>query len=279
MLTRATTLCAIFAGLAFNVQAKETVTVTGSTSVSHVVEVLAETYSQANTETFIAVQGVGSSAGINAVKQDAADIGMSSRYLKVAEINPDVQTVAIAHDGIALVVNKSNPVTNLTKEQVSKIYHGEITNWKQVGGPDLKMAVVSRENASGSRFSFEDFMGLTQQVAGQTVSDINPQVLVVNTNGTVKSLVSRNAHAIGYISLGSVDDSVKALAFEGVKPNLANLESGEYKISRPFLMLYKEKKIADNAKALSIMLSPIMAKLSSRSAVILQPIRSNANPL
>ncbi|MGR5148485.1 phosphate ABC transporter substrate-binding protein [Photobacterium alginatilyticum] len=249
MLSRATTLCAIFAGLAFSVHAKETVTVTGSTSVSHVVEVLAETYSQANKETFIAVQGVGSSAGISAVKQDAADIGMSSRYLKTAEINPDIQTVTIAHDGIALVVNKNNPVTNLTKEQVSKIYHGEITNWNQVGGADLKMAVVSRENASGSRFSFEDFMGLTQQVAGQMVSDINPQVLVVNTNGTVKSLVSRNTNAIGYISLGSVDDSIKALAFDGVEPNLANLESGQYKISRPFLMLYKEKKIADNAKA------------------------------
>lgn len=248
MLNRATTLWAIFASLAFSVHAKETVTVTGSTSVSHVVEVLAETYSNTNKDTFIAVQGVGSSAGITAVKQDAADIGMSSRYLKAAEINPDVSTVTIAHDGIALVVNKSNPVSNLSKEQVSKIYHGEITNWKAVGGPDLKIAVVSRENASGSRFSFEDYMGLTQQVAGQTVSDINPQVLVVNTNGTVKSLVSRNAHAIGYLSLGSVDDSVKALSFEDVQPNLKNLESGDYKISRPFLMLYKEKKISDNAK-------------------------------
>lgn len=248
MLNRATTLCALIASLAFSVQAKESVTVTGSTSVSHVVEVLAETYSSANDDTFIAVQGVGSSAGIAAVKQDAADIGMSSRYLKAAEINPDISTVTIAHDGIALVVNKTNPVSNLTKEQVSKIYHGEITNWKAVGGPDLKIAVVSRENASGSRFSFEDYMGLTQQVAGQTVSDINPQVLVVNTNGTVKSLVSRNAHAIGYLSLGSVDDSVKALSFDGVPPTLANLESGKYKISRPFLMLYKEKKISDNAK-------------------------------
>ena len=248
MLNRATTLCALFASLAFTVQAKETVTVTGSTSVSHVVEVLAETYSKSNKDTFIAVQGVGSSAGIVAVKQNAADIGMSSRYLKTAEINPDISTVTIAHDGIALVVNSNNPVSDLTKEQVSKIYHGEITNWKAVGGPDMKIAVVSRDNASGSRFSFEDFMGLTQQVAGETVSDINPQVLVVNTNGTVKTLVSNNAQAIGYVSLGSVDDSVKALTFEGVAPTLENLESGKYKISRPFLMLYKEKTISDQAK-------------------------------
>ncbi|UTV30088.1 phosphate ABC transporter substrate-binding protein [Photobacterium atrarenae] len=248
MLTRATTLCAIFASLAFHVQAKQTVTVTGSTSVTHVVEVLAETYSNTHQDTFIAVQGVGSSAGIAAVKKDAADIGMSSRYLKAAEINPDVTTVTIAHDGIALVVNKNNPVQNLTREQVSQIYHGEITNWNQVGGPDLQMAVVSRESASGSRFSFEDFMGLTQQIAGQTVSDINPQVLVVNTNGMVKSLVSRNVHAIGYMSLGSIDDSVKPLAFDGVTPTLENLESGKYKISRPFMMLYKAQKIKPAAK-------------------------------
>ncbi|WP_064608757.1 phosphate ABC transporter substrate-binding protein [Photobacterium sp. J15] len=257
MSARANTLCALFAALTFNVQAKETVTVSGSTSVSHVVEVLAETFSSNNKDTFIAVQGVGSSAGIAAVKQNAADIGMSSRYLKPAEINPDITTVTIAHDGIALVVNKNNPVTDLNKEQVSKIYHGEITNWKEVGGPDLKMAVVSRENASGSRFSFEDYMGLTQQIAGQTVSDINPHVLVVNTNGTVKSLVSRNVHSIGYISLGSIDDSVKALSFEGVQPTMSNLESGKYKISRPFIMLYKEKTIEDNAKAfIDFVISP-----------------------
>ncbi|MGF1681524.1 phosphate ABC transporter substrate-binding protein [Photobacterium minamisatsumaniensis] len=247
MLTR-TTLCALIATLSFGVQAKETVTVTGSTSVSHVVEILAETYSTEHNNTLIAVQGIGSSAGIAAVKRDVADVGMSSRYLKVEEIKPDVQTVTIAHDGIALVVSKDNPVDNLTKEQVSKIYHGEINNWKDVGGPDLKMAVVSRENASGSRFSFEDYMGLTQQIKDKTVSDINPQVLVVNTNGTVKSLVSRNKHAIGYVSLGSIDDSVKALSFNGVSPTLENLESGKYKISRPFLMLYKEKKLKDSAK-------------------------------
>ncbi|MGF1734409.1 phosphate ABC transporter substrate-binding protein [Photobacterium satsumensis] len=247
MLTR-TTLCALIASLTFSVHAKERVTVTGSTSASHIVEILAETYSSKHTETLIEVQGIGSSAGISAVKQNVADLGMSSRYLKPEEINPDLSTVTIAHDGIALVVHKENPVANLNKAQVEKIYHGEITNWKDVGGPDLKIAVVSRENASGSRFSFEDFMGLTQQIEGQTVSDINPQVLIVNTNGTVKSLVSRNKHALGYVSLGSVDDSIKALDFEGVSPSLENLESGKYKISRPFLMLYKEKKIKDSAK-------------------------------
>jgi len=250
MFFRATTLVALCASVAFSAQAKtDTVTVTGSTSVSHVMEILAEAYSSSHIDTFIAVQGIGSSAGISAVKQDATEIGISSRRLSEEEINPDVKMVTIAHDGIALVVNKNNPVNNLTKEQVSKIYHGEIKNWQEVGGPDLKMAVVSRENASGSRFSFEDFMGLTQHIEGQRVSDINPQLLVVNTNGMVKSLVSRNIHALGYMSLGSVDDSIKPLSFEGVKPTIENLESGEYLISRPFLMLYKEKNVSKNAQA------------------------------
>ncbi|WEM45737.1 phosphate ABC transporter substrate-binding protein (plasmid) [Photobacterium sp. DA100] len=247
MLTRAT-LCALIASWTLSVQASETVTITGSTSASHIVEVLAETYSTEHKDTQIDVQGIGSSAGITAVKRNVADLGMSSRYLKPEEINPDIITVTIAHDGIALVVHKDNPVSNLTRNQVEKIYHGEITNWKEVGGPDLKIAVVSRENASGSRFSFEEFIGLTQQIEGQTVSDINPQVLVVNTNGTVKSLVSRNKHAVGYVSLGSVDDSIKALDFEGVSPTLENLESGKYQISRPFLMLYKERKVKKSAK-------------------------------
>ncbi|EAS42837.1 phosphate ABC transporter substrate-binding protein [Photobacterium profundum] len=250
MFSRATTLVALCASVAFSAQAKtDTVTVTGSTSVSHVMEILAEAYSTSHKDTFIAIQGIGSSAGISAVKQDAAEMGMSSRRLSEDEITPDVKMVTIAHDGIALVVNKNNPVDNLTKEQVSKIYHGEIKNWKEVGGPDLKMAVVSRENASGSRFSFEDFMGLTQNIKGHRVSDINPQLLVVNTNGMVKSLVSRNLHALGYMSLGSVDDSIKPLSFEGIKPTIDNLESGDYLISRPFLMLYKEKNVSKNAQA------------------------------
>ncbi|KLV02046.1 phosphate ABC transporter substrate-binding protein [Photobacterium aphoticum] len=248
MFTRST-LYAIIAGLSFTASAEDTVTITGSTSASHIVEVLAETYTKATPDTNIEVQGIGSSAGIQALKKGVSDLGMSSRYLNTDEIKPDVETVLIAHDGIAMVVHKDNPVTNLSREQIEQIYQGKITNWKDVGGPDLSMAVVSRENASGSRFSFEDYMHLTREIDGQVVSGVNPRVLVVNTNGTVKSLVSRNKHAIGYISLGSVDDSVKALSFDGVAPTLDNLESGDYKISRPFLMLYKPKKVAKPAKA------------------------------
>ncbi|UIP29959.1 phosphate ABC transporter substrate-binding protein [Photobacterium sp. TLY01] len=261
MLLRLASLLAVITLLPIQAHAK-TITVSGSTSVSHILEVLAEQYEQQHAETSIAVQGTGSAAGISAVKQEASELGMSSRFLKEEEIRPDLSTTLIAHDGIALVVNKSNPINTLNKEQVMGIYQGKITNWKQLGGEDLPIAVVSRENASGSRFSFEDFMGLTRTIGDKSVSDINVKALVVNTNGMVKSLISRNKHAIGYLSLGSVDDSVKPLAFEGVTPNLENLESGQYQISRPFIMLYKSKKLtSDGRDFLNYLLSENSQKL------------------
>ncbi|KDM89930.1 phosphate ABC transporter substrate-binding protein [Photobacterium galatheae] len=247
MLYRLASLLAFITLLPMQAQAK-TITVSGSTSVSHVLEVLAETYQTQHPDTQIAVQGTGSSAGIAAVKQNASELGMSSRFLEDDEIRPDVESTIIAHDGIALVVNKANPVNTLTKAQVIAIYQGKITNWKEVGGPDLPIAVVSRENASGSRFSFEDFMGLTRNIGDKKVSDINAKVLVVNTNGMVKSLIARNRHALGYLSLGSLDDSVKALSYEGITPTLTHLESGEYQISRPFIMLYKNAKITSEGR-------------------------------
>ncbi|MDO6707040.1 phosphate ABC transporter substrate-binding protein [Photobacterium sp. 1_MG-2023] len=247
MLYRLASLMALITLIPIQAYAK-TVTVSGSTSVSHILEVMAETYQQNHPSTLVAVQGTGSSAGISAVKQNASELGMSSRFLKEDEIGSDISTTMIAHDGIALVVNKNNPVSSLTRNQIIAIYQGKISNWKAVGGPDLPIAVVSRENASGSRFSFEEFMGLTRTIGDKTVSDINAKVLVVNTNGMVKSLVARNRHALGYLSLGSLDESVKALAFEGVPPTLENLESGDYLISRPFIMLYKTKKLTDEGR-------------------------------
>ena len=248
MLKTVIRLLALGVCISFSVQAKETVTVVGSTSVSHIMDVLADTYSSTHKNTTIEVQGIGSTAGINAVKQGAAEIGMSSRVISRAELDGNYKAITIAHDGIALVVNKANPVTNLTREQLIGIYQGKITNWKSINGKDLDMAVVSRENASGSRFSFEHFMGLTKQVSGFTVSNISPRVLVVSTNGMVKSLVSRNEHAIGYVSLGSVDDSVKALSYDNVLPTTANIESGKYKIARPFLLMFKQKDLANDAQ-------------------------------
>lgn len=248
MLIKVTTLCALCTTLAFSAQANDTVTIAGSTSVSHVMDILAEHYSVQYPDRKINVQGISSSAGIVALKAGTAEIGMSSRIINANELDGSYTITTIAHDGIALVVNPNNSVNNLNRSQVNNIYHGITKNWQQVGGSNEKVAVVSRENASGSRFSFEHFMKLTQDIDGFTVSDINPEVLVVSTNGMVKTLVASNQQAIGYLSLGSVDNTIKPLSYNGVIPSINNIRSGEYKIARPFLIMYKKQGLSSNTE-------------------------------
>ncbi|MEF1291272.1 phosphate ABC transporter substrate-binding protein [Vibrio sp. M260118] len=229
-------------------QAKE-VSVTGSTSVARVMDVLAEGYNSAHPESYIAVQGIGSTAGITLVKKGVADIGMSSRYLTEREQDETLTVKPIAFDGLAVVVNKSNPIQNVTRQQLFDVYKGIITNWKQLGGPDQKIAVVTREASSGSRYSFESLMGLTRVVNERLVSDINPDNLVVNSNSMVKTIVNHNKQAIGFISRGSVDSSIKAIQFEGVEATNKAIASGEYELSRPFLVLYQTEKVGMDSKS------------------------------
>lgn len=229
-----------------HVQAEE-VNVSGSTSVSRVMDVLAEQYNNQNPDTFVAVQGVGSTAGITLLEKGATDIGMSSRYLTVQENSESLEVFPIAYDGLAVVVNLANPVQNVTREQLFNIYKGKISNWKQLGGPDQKIAVVTREASSGTRASFENLLGLTRVINDRTVSDINPTNLVVNSNSMVKTIVNHNPHAIGFISEGSVDRSVKAIQFEGIDASTKNISEGKYKLARPFLLLHKKDDIDDDA--------------------------------
>ncbi|MBY6198120.1 phosphate ABC transporter substrate-binding protein [Vibrio hangzhouensis] len=225
----------------------EEVNISGSTSVARVMDVLAEHYNASHKNTFIAVQGVGSTAGITLVKKGVADIGMSSRYLTEEESSEAMDVFPIAYDGLAIVVNLTNPVQNLTRQQLFDIYKGNITNWKQVGGPDQEIAVVTREASSGTRYSFETLLGLTQVINDRLVSDINPTNLVVNSNSMVKTIVNHNPHAVGFISEGSVDLSVKAIQFEGVEANRQNISDGKYKLARPFLLLHTKDDIDDDA--------------------------------
>ncbi|CAM3972351.1 Phosphate-binding protein PstS 1 precursor [Vibrio aerogenes CECT 7868] len=223
--------------------AKE-ITVSGSTSVARIMDVLAEDYNATHPDTYIAVQGIGSTAGITLIKKGVADVAMSSRYMTEIELDSQLDVQLLAYDGLAIVVNLANPVKNLTREQIYKIYKGKITNWKEVGGNDQKIAVVTREAASGSRFSFESLLGLTRVVNNRLVSDISPNNLVVNSNSMVKSLVTHNAQAVGFISTGSVDRSVKALTFEGIKATPDNISNGKYQLSRPFLILHYPGKVS-----------------------------------
>lgn len=249
-------LAALLSFSAVNTVAAQEVNISGSTSVARVMDVLAEQYNTSHSDTFIAVQGIGSTAGITLVEKGAADIGMSSRYLTERESNESLDVFPIAYDGLAIVVNLANPVQDLTREQLFDIYKGKINNWKQVGGPDQKIAVVTREASSGTRSSFESLLGLTQIINDRLVSDINPTNLVVNSNSMVKTIVNNNPHAVGYISEGSVDRSVKAIKFEGVEATTKNISDGKYKLARPFLLLHKKDDIDDDAdKFISFVLS------------------------
>ena len=219
--------------------ANETISVVGSSSVSPIMEVLGETYSKSH-DVVIEVQGPGSSAGIRAAHDGSSDLGMSSRNLKSSEKAENIKEVVIARDGIAVVVHNNNSVTDLTKEEVAKIYKGEITNWNQVGGEDKPIVVATRDTASGTRGAFEDIMKLKKKINGVKVSAISQRAQVASGNGQLKTIVANNPFAIGYISLGSVDASVKPLAIDGHKPSVEAIKSGEYGVQRPFLVVYKE---------------------------------------
>lgn len=226
----------------------EEVNVSGSTSVARVMDVLAEHYNRTQSDTYVAVQGVGSSAGITLVKKGVADIGMSSRYLTESEQDETLAVTPIAFDGLAVIVNKGNPIENITREQLFDIYKGKVTNWKQLGGNDQSIAVVTREASSGSRYSFESLMGLTKVLNDRLVSDINPENLVVNSNSMVKTIVNHNKQAIGFVSTGSVDRSIKAIEFEGVKASSKTIANGTYQLSRPFLVLYNTETLDQNVR-------------------------------
>ncbi|WMN90042.1 phosphate ABC transporter substrate-binding protein [Vibrio parahaemolyticus] len=218
--------------------AKE-VNISGSTSVARVMDVLAEKYNKTHPDDYIAVQGIGSSAGITMVNKGVVKIGMSSRYLTESEKGEDLNVIPIAYDGLAIVVNRANSVNNLSQQQLFDIYKGKVKNWKEVGGDDQPIAVVTREASSGSRYSFESLMGLTKIVNDRLVSDISPNNLVVNSNSMVKTIVNHNTRAIGFISVGSVDRSVKPIQFEGIDPTSENIANHKYTLARPFLVLYK----------------------------------------
>jgi len=204
------------------------VTVAGSTSVQPFAEMLAEEYMATHPEQAINVQGGGSSAGIEAVRSGAAQIGMSSRELKGDERS--LVRVEIARDAIAVVVHPSNPVRDLSLEQVRAIFSGQITDWAAVGGASHPIVVVTREEGSGTRGAFQEM------VMGKD-SNIDAGALVQDSNGAVRQVVSSDPNAIGYISLGLVNGQVKAISIDGIEATAENVLSGRYKLVRPFLFV------------------------------------------
>ncbi|CAM4209431.1 phosphate ABC transporter substrate-binding protein [Vibrio neonatus] len=249
--------------------AKETISAVGSSSVTPLMEVFSETYMKSNNNVFIEVQGPGSSAGVRAAKSGTANLGMSSRNLKDSEKEPALTELTIALDGIAVVVNPANSVEGLTSAQVQSIYKGEISNWKQVGGADKPIVTITRDTASGTRGAFEDIMGLKMKVNDVKVSAISQRAQVANGNGALKTQVASNPYAIGYISLGTVDSTVHAVAIDGAAASVANVQNGSYNVARPFLVLYKEANTsAETKKFLEWMESAAAQKLVASKGYI-----------
>ena len=227
-----------------------TIAVAGSTSVNPLMELLVKDYAAVKPNVKFNISATGSGDGIKAVPAETAEIGMSSRELTPAEIGAGIDVHLIAIDGIAVVVNSANPVSNLTIDQIRDIYTGKTTNWNQVGGKQGKIAVVSREPGSGTRGAFEEIVKFQDKLVAGAIE--------FDGTGAVKAEVSRNADAVGYISLGSVDTSVKAIGVGGVAATTANVVNGSYKIARPFLLLTKKDKAlnAETKAFLDWILSP-----------------------
>ncbi len=239
-------------------RSKAGITVAGSTSVEPFAELLAEEYMSHHPESHIYVQGGGSTAGIEAVITRAANIGMSSRSL--IDDEKRLYTVTIARDAIAIIVHSANPIKDLSLDQIRDIFSGKIENWKELGGFSHPIDVVTREEGSGTRESFQKF------VMGK--DDISLGALVQDSNGAVRQVISNDASAIGYISLGLVNDQVKTIKVSGVEPSLSNVYSGKYKLVRPFLFVFNGEPDGQAKSFLDFVLSPPAQKLLLKEGLV-----------
>jgi len=209
--------------------------IAGSTTVTPIVEEAARRFSELYPGLKISVAAIGSGPGIKAVGSGEVDIGMASRDLKEKEVEqwPDLKPFRIAMDSIAIVVHLSNPVNGLTLEQVAKIFAGEIKNWKEVGGPDKPIHVITREKGSGTRDCFE------HAVIKPFGKEISAEAMVQQGNPKVRAAVANDPLSIGYISLGFVDETVKPLKIDGVEPTIENVLKGTYPIKRNLYVITK----------------------------------------
>lgn len=206
------------------------ISMVGSTSMEKLANALSEAFMEEYPEVTVTAEFVGSGAGIEAVTNGTADIGNSSRSLKDEEKAAGVVENVVAIDGIAVCVDPANEVADLTKEQLTNIYNGTVTNWKEVGGADEPIIVIGREAGSGTRGAFEELVDL--QDACKYANELD-------STGAVIAKVASTPGAIGYASLDALDDSVKALSLEGVEATAENIKAGNYFLSRPFVMATK----------------------------------------
>ena len=210
-----------------------TVSTDGSTSMEKVIGALSESYMAANKDVTVNYNPTGSGAGITAVQEGTCDIGLSSRALKDEEKAAGLKETVLAYDGIAIIVHPDNPVSDLSIEQIAKLYTGEITNWKDMGGSDAEVVLIGREAASGTRDGFESITGTKDKCQYRQE---------LTSTGDVITAVSQNPDAIGYASLAAIKDSVKALSVDGVTPSETTVKDGSYPVQRPFVLVTVEGK-------------------------------------
>jgi len=242
--------------------------IAGSTSVQPYVEILVEEFATLQPDMLIDVQGGGSSAGIQAVESHTADIGMSSRNLRDTE--RDLWSIEIAKDALAIIINPNNPLitpenreVSLTLEEIRKIYAAEYVNWSQLGGPDARIHIITREEGSGTRSAFEDLV-----MDGQRIT---PRAIVQDSNGSVRQLVSGDPFSIGFISLGLVEVGerpVKALRIDGVAATRNNVLNGDYSLFRSFLFVALERPTGNVIQFIDFIRSPAGQKIMSDEGLI-----------
>ena len=208
-----------------------TVSTDGSTSMEKVIGALGEAFEGQNSGVTFTYNPTGSGSGIQAVKEGRCDIGLSSRDLKEEEIADGLKATVLAYDGIAVIVNPENPVADLDMDSISKIYTGEITNWKDVGGQDAEIVLIGREAGSGTRDGFESIT---------KTEDACQYRQELTSTGDVITAVSQNPAAIGYASLASVNEQVQTVRVNGVEPTEDSIKDGSYVIQRPFILVTKE---------------------------------------
>ena len=211
--------------------AEGTVSTDGSTSMEKVIGALGESFMELNPGVTFTYNPTGSGSGITAVQEGRCDIGLSSRSLKDEEKANGLTETVLAYDGIAIIVHPDNPVADLSLETIAKIYTGEITNWKDVGGEDAEIVVIGREAGSGTRDGFE------------TITDTKDACQLrqeLTSTGDVITAISQNPAAIGYASLAAVKDTVKAVTVDGVAPTEETVKDGTYTVQRPFVLVTKD---------------------------------------
>lgn len=212
----------------------------GSTSMEKVIGALGEAFEQDNPDTTFTYNPTGSGSGITAVSEGRCDIGLSSRSLEDEEKEQGLTETILAYDGISIIVNNDNPVSDLSVDDIAKIYKGEITNWSEVGGNDAEIVLIGREAGSGTRDGFES---ITE------TEDACKYRQELTSTGDVITTVAGNPDAIGYASMASVDDSVKTLSVDGVTPSELTVKDGSYVVQRPFVLVTKtDEALSDTAQ-------------------------------